>query len=165
MCFSTWERPVSSYHFTCFYILNIDHSVFIQTWGSLHNEHHMLCWVVFIHLFNTFQILKISCFFWRNLEKPPALQWQLLGAAGMLSGRWGSLPSRSPSFLTGQEDPCPQTTWPTQPRAKRTETWGRPRPLSSALISNEHPRVLTCFCCFPRWDVGLQKGLYLYNNP
>ena len=59
----------------------------------------------FIHLFNTFQILKIAVLSplstWRNVEKPPALQWQLLGAPGMLSGRWGSLPSGSPRLSDG----------------------------------------------------------------
>lgn len=161
MCSSTWERPMSSYYFTCFYIPpNTDHS---QTWGSLYNEHHLPSWVFLIHLFNTFQILKIAVLSplstWRNVEKPPALQWQLLGAAGMLSGRWGSLPSGSPKLSDGTGGSLRTDNLAHLARSK--SDWNLGKALASELCvnSSEHPRVLTCFCCFSMCGVGLQKGL------
>ena len=123
----------------------------------------------FIHLFNTFQILKIAVLSplstWRNVEKPPALQWQLLGAAGMLSGRWGSLPSGSPRLSDGaggslRTDNLAHLAW-------NKSDWNLGKALASELCVNLQwtPQGADLFCCFPMCDVGLQKGPYLYTNP
>lgn len=97
----------------------------------------MLCWVFF-----PFTYWIFTKPFWELLY--------LIGDSKMLSGRWDSVSSGSPHICSGTRNTWAQTACPTLARSKSHWLLGKaPWPPSSELVSDEHPRAPTCFCCFP----------------